>query len=125
MEYNEKIAKIIGQDAINHDILYDMHNSDYAIYKIIGDAGTGKRALCEHIADSWIAQTKGHAFYLHASYRQIPEDYSTFKNLITRSKSEKIFFNIFTATLKDIPYLGNSLSTIATEVIETADKKIN
>lgn len=123
MEYNEKIAKIIGQDAINHDILYDMHNSDYAIYKIIGDAGTGKRTLCEHIADSWIAQTKGHAFYLHASYRQIPEDYSTFKNLITRSKSEKIFFNIFTATLKDIPYLGNSLSTIATEVIESADKK--
>lgn len=123
MEYNKKIAKIIGQELIKHNILYDMHNDSYAIYKIIGEAGTGKSTLCEHIADSWISQTKGNAFYLYASYRQTPEDYSTFKNLISRSEKGKMLFNIFTATLNDVPYLGNSLSAIATEIMAAVDKR--
>lgn len=123
MEYNEKIAEIIGQETIKHDILYDIHNNDYAIYKIIGDAGSGKRTLCEHIADSWISQTKGNVFYLYASYCQTPEDYSTFKNLMARSDREKRLLNIFESVLKDVPYLGNSLSAIAGEIIEAVAKK--
>lgn len=125
MEYNETIAKITGQDSISHGILYNMHNSNYAIYEIIGESGTGKRTLCEHIADSWISQAKGITFYLYASYRQTPEDYSTFKSLIARNEKEKKLFNIFTTALKDVPYIGNSLSAIATEIIETTDKKSN
>jgi hypothetical protein len=123
MEYNKKIAEIVGQDAINHDILYNMHNNDYAIYKVIGNAGSGKRTLCEHIADSWIGQTNGNVLYLYASYRQAPVDYSTFKNLMARSDREKKLLNIFETVLKDVPYFGNSLSAIATEVIDAVNKK--
>lgn len=123
MEYNNIIAKIVGQDTISHSILYDMRNTKYAIYKIVGEAGTGKRTLCEYIANSWMSQTNGNTYYLHASYRQTPEDYSTFKHLIARSEKEKKLLNIFTAALKDVPYLGNSLSAIATEVIKSTDKR--
>lgn len=123
MVYNEKIAMITGQDSISHEILYDMHNTRYQIYKIIGEIGTGKRTLCEFITESWVSQTKGNTFYLTASYRQIPEDYSTFKKLIERNCNEKKLFNIFTDVLKDIPYLGNSLSAIAKEVITTLDQR--
>lgn len=125
MEYNEKIAKITGQDLINHNILYDMNNTNYAIYKIIGEAGTGKRTLCEHIVKSWLSQSKGEVFYFFASYHQTPEDYSTFKHLITRSKKGKKILNLFKVALKDVPYLGNSLSAIASEIIENIDKKGN
>lgn len=123
MEYNNKIAKIVGQDSIQHSILYDMNNTQYAIYKIIGDAGTGKRTLCDHIANLWMSQANRNTYYLHASYRQTPDDYSTFKNLIVRSEKEKKLFNIFTTALKDVPYLGNTLSAIATEVIKSTDKR--
>lgn len=125
MDYNEKIAKITGQDLINHNILYNMNNTNYSIYKIIGNAGSGKRTLCEHIADSWISQSKGKVLYLNASYHQTPEDYSTFKHLIERSEREKKIINIFKTALKDVPYLGNSLSAIATEVLEKTDKRDN
>lgn len=125
MAYNKKIAVITGQDSICHEVLYDIRNTEYGIYKIIGQIGTGKRTLCDFIADSWVSQTKGIAFYLTASYRQTPEDYSTFKNLIVRNSNEKKLFNIFTDALKDIPYLGNSLSAVAKEVVSTLDQKAN
>ena len=123
MEYNNKIAKIVGQDSIQHSILYDMNNKQYAIYKIIGDAGTGKRTLCEHIANLWMSQANRNTYYLNASYHQTPDDYSTFKNLIARSEKEKKLFNIFTTALNDVPYFGNTLSAIATEVIKSTDKR--
>lgn len=123
MEYNEKIAEITGQDTINHDILYSMHSSNYAVYKVIGDAGSGKKTLCEHIAESWIRQIKGSVIYLYASYRQTPEDYSTFKSLTARSERGKKLLNIFETALKDVPYVGNSLSAIASEIIDATNKK--
>ena len=125
MEYNNTIAAITGQDSISHEILYDIYNTKYGIYKIIGNIGTGKRTLCEFIVNTWESQYKGNAFYLTASYQQKPEDYSTFKNLIVRNDRGKGLINIFTDALNDIPYVGNSLSAIAKEVIATSDRNAN
>lgn len=123
MAYNETIAKITGQALNAHSILYDMHNRKYAIYKIIGNKGTGKKTLCDHIAHSWLAQNRGKVFYLNASYQKTLEDYAVFKNLGIRTEKERIFLNIFKEVLKDVPYVGNSLSAIASGIIKATDER--
>lgn len=123
MEYNKVIAKLTGQDAIKQKILYSMNNQKYGIYKIIGNKGTGKRTLCEKIADAWVSQIHGKVFYFNAVYQEIIEDYSTFKNFIYRNSKEQKLLDIFNEVLKDVPYIGNSLSAVSKEISSVLEQQ--
>lgn len=118
MEYNTTIANLSGQESIKQKILDIISQKDYFIFEIIGNYGTGKQTLCEKIAKIWTSEKKGTILYLKSSYQEMPEDYSTFKTLIMQSSNnEKKLLNIFQETLKDIPGVGNSLSSIVAEII--------
>lgn len=123
MEYNEIIARITGQDEIRHRILYSMQNEANGIFKIIGEKGTGKRTLCENIANSWTSQKQGKVFYLNSAYQEMPEDYSTFKNFIYQNSNGKELLNVFQEALKDMPLWGNTLSAIYAEVLKIIEKR--
>lgn len=118
MEYNEKIAKLTGQDKSVHEILYKMNQSAFAIFQILGERGSGKRTLCDRVAELWQTQTQGIVIKLMPPLQSIPDDYSIFKNFVVQENAQtKRFINIFQETLKEIPYIGNSLSAIAKEII--------
>lgn len=119
MEYNEIIAELIGQSKIEHEIMYTLHKERFFVYEVIGERGSGKKTLSNHIAKLWNAQSNGTVYYLDASYQKIPEDYSTFKNLKIQNRSTQMaVLNIFCESLKDVPYIGNSLSSMVSEIIK-------
>lgn len=123
MEYNERIAELIGQSKIEQEILYALHQERFFVFEVIGERGTGKKTLSNHIAELWSKQSNGTVYYLDASYQKMPEDYSTFKNLKIKNKNIKTnVLNIFFESLKDVPYIGNSLSSMVSEIVkETID----
>lgn len=119
MEYNDVIARFTNQEKIYQEIQYTIHRENYAVFELIGESGTGKKTLSEVIAKEWIHQYKGKVFYLNATYQENPEDYSTFKALICKNNSnQRSFLNIFKESVKDIPFVGNSLSAITSEIID-------
>lgn len=119
MEYNEIIAELIGQSRIEHEILYALHQERFFVFEVIGERGAGKKTLSNHVVELWNEQSNGTVYYLDASYQKIPEDYSTFKNLKIQNRSTKTaVLNIFCESLKDVPYIGNSLSSMASEIIK-------
>ena len=118
IKYNEQISVITGQSRIKQEILYTINNEKNAVFQIIGSAGTGKTTLSEVIARDFISQYNGNVFYLNPVYQEIPEDYSTFKALLHQNnQNKKILLNIFKESIKDIPYVGNSLSAITSQII--------
>lgn len=118
MEYDDAIAKKIGQDKIVHEILYKVNQSDFAIFQIVGEHGSGKKTLCDKFAELWQQQTQGIVIKLMSSLQSIPDDYSIFKNfLIQESAKTKRFINVFQEILKDIPHIGNSFSAIIKEIV--------
>lgn len=124
MKYNETIAKLTGQDKSVHEILYQLHQSDSAIFQIIGERGSGKRTLCDRVAELWQAQTQGIVIKLIPPLQSIPDDYSIFKNFVVQENAQtKRFINIFQETLKEIPYIGNSFSAIVREIISFQHNK--
>ena len=119
MEYNETIARIIGQDLIKQQILDSMQNEKFSVFEIIGIEGCGKKTLSNHISDIWIKQYGGMVYTLNATYYKITEDYSSFKTLIIQNKKTKnLLLNIFCEAAKEIPYIGSSISTIVSELIK-------
>lgn len=124
MEYNKRIAELIGQSKIEHEILYALKQEKFFVFEVIGERGAGKKTLSNHIAELWSKQSNGTVYYLGASYQKIPEDYSTFKNLKMQNRNTKTaVLNIFCESLKDVPYIGNSLSSMASEIIKgTSDE---
>ena len=124
MKYDETIAKLTGQHKSVHEILYQLHQSNFAIFQIIGDRGSGKRTLCDKVAELWQAQTQGIVIKLMPPLQGILDDYSIFKNFVVQENAQtKRFINIFQETLKDIPYIGNSFSAIVREIISFQDNK--
>ena len=118
MEYNETIAKLTGQDKNAHEVLYQMNQSTSAIFQIIGECGSGKRTLADRIAELWQEQTQGIVIKLMPPLQSIPDDYSVFKNFIVQENMHaKRYINIFQESLKDIPYIGNSVSAMVKEII--------
>ena len=119
MEYNETIARIIGQDLIKQQILDSMQNEKFSVFEIIGIEGCGKKTLSNHISDIWIKQYGVMVYTLNATYYKITEDYSSFKTLIIQNKKTKnLLLNIFCEAAKEIPYIGSSISTIVSELIK-------
>lgn len=119
VEYNKIIADLTGQSKTEHDILYALHQERFLIFEVIGERGSGKKTLSNHIAEMWNKQYNGVVYYLNASYQQTPEDYSTFKNLkIQNTNTKSAVLNIFCESLKDIPCVGNSLSSMASEIFK-------
>lgn len=126
MEYNERIAELIGQSKIEHEILYTLKQERFVVFEVIGELGAGKKTLSNHIAELWTKQFDGTVYYLDASYQKIPEDYSTFKNLRIQNRStQTAILNIFCESLKDVPYIGNSLSSMASEIIKGTAEENN
>lgn len=120
IEYNVQIGEITGQDKIKQEILYSIHNEKYVVFHIVGKEGTGKTTISEVIATEFITQYKGNVFYLNPAYQKIPEDYSTFKSLLHKnSENKNVLFNIFKESIKDIPYVGNTLSEITSQIISS------
>ena len=104
MEYDDAIAKKIGQDKIVHEILYKVNQSDFAIFQIVGEHGSGKKTLCDKFAELWQQQTQGIVIKLMSSLQSIPDDYSIFKNfLIQESAKTKRFINVFQEMLNELP----------------------
>lgn len=124
VKYNERIADLIGQSQIEQEILYALHQEEFLAFEVIGEQGSGKKTLSSHIADSWNKQSKGIVYYLNASYHKTLEDYSTFKNLkMQNSEAQTVVLNIFCESLKDVPCVGNSLSSIANEIVKKTIKE--
>lgn len=126
MEYNERIAELIGQSKIEHEILYTLKQERFVVFEVIGELGAGKKTLSNHIAELWTKQFNGTVYYLDASYQKTPEDYSTFKNLKIQNRNAKTaILNIFCESLKDVPYIGNSLSSMVSEIIKGTVEESN
>ena len=124
MKYNETIAKLTGQDKCVHEILYQLHQSDSAVFQIMGERGSGKRTLCDRVSELWQEQTQGIVIKLMPPLQSIPDDYSIFKNFVVQENDQtKRFINIFQETLKEIPYIGNSFSAIVREIISSQHNK--
>ena len=120
MKYNEIIGKTIGQDRIKHEILCDMHQQKYAVFEIIGSTGSGKRTTSEIIARDFVTQYNGNVFYLNPVYQEITEDYSIFKALLYQNgHNKKVLLDIFKNSLKDVPCIGNTLSYITSELVNS------
>lgn len=124
MKYNEIIGRTIGQDRIKQEILYEMRQQKYAVFEIIGSAGSGKKTTSEIIARDFVMQYNGNVFYLNPVYQEITEDYSIFKALLYQTgHNKKVLLDIFRNSLKDVPCIGNSLSTITSELVSSLSSK--
>ena len=126
MQYNERIGEATNQAVVKQKILYNMNNSDFSVFMIIGPDGSGKRTLTEKILDSWYIQTRGEVIRLNAPYKIPAEDYSVFQNIqLQTSLGKEEIINVFLETLKDIPHVGNSFSAIVSELIKLKNKRNN
>lgn len=124
--YKESIGKLTRQYEIKQHILNKIRMKDNFIFEIVGPYGCGKKTICEEISNSWENQYDGTIIYLNPQYKIPQEDYSVFKSVFLQTSSKKIHgINIFLETLKDVPYIGNSLSTIVSELMQIADEKKN
>lgn len=122
--YNEQIAKLTNQDLIKQEISYRLNEKNNFVYEIIGENGCGKTTLINSIKSTWLHTKNGIVLALHASNHVTSNSYDVFNNLIMEKDQKKqILKNILIASLKDIPNINNSLSSIATELIDYYDQK--
>lgn len=121
--FNEDIAAMNGQSSIKHQIIYQMYNCSYSIFEIIGEHGCGKHTLSNQIAQEWEKQSKCKIVKLRAIEKNPISDYDVFSECLSNATiNSGNIIRIFTESLKDIPYIGNTASVLANTIIKTTDK---
>ena len=122
--YNDVIAKLTGQDLAKQEIMYKLHENTNFVYEVIGETGSGKTTLIDCIKNNWKDMTKGVVLSLCAPNYIPANDYDVFKKLIVeKEQNTEIIKNILVESFKDIPYVGNSLSTITSELLDSQSKR--
>lgn len=122
--YNNVIAKLTGQDLAKQEIMYRLHENTNFVYEIIGEAGCGKTTLINNIKNYWKDTSKGVVLSLCAPNHIPANDYDVFKKLIVEKEQNiEVIKNILVESFKDIPYVGNSLSSITSELLNSQNKR--
>lgn len=122
--YNDVIAKLTGQDLIKQEIMYRLHENTNFVYEIIGETSCGKTTLINNIKNNWKEISKGVVLSLCAPHYIPANDYDVFKKLIVEKEHNiEIIKNILLESFKDIPYAGNSISSITSELLVSQNKK--
>lgn len=123
--YNDVIAKLTGQDLIKQEIIYRLREKTNFVYEIVGENGCGKTTLINDIKNTWKDISKGVVLSLYAPNCIPANDYDVFRKLIIeREQGTESLKNILTESIKDIPYIGNSLSSITSELFDSHNKKM-
>ena len=122
--YNEQIAELTQQGAIKQEIMYRLHEKTNFIYEIIGENGCGKTTLINELKRVWLNMSHGVVLTLKAPVHNPVNNYEIFENLVVETEQRtECLKDILVETLKEIPYVGNLLSSITTELINYDERK--
>lgn len=122
--YNNVIAKLTGQDIVKQEIMYRLYEHTNFVYEIVGETGSGKTTLINEIKNTWRAISEDVVLSLCAPNHIPADDYGVFNKLvIEKEQLTNSVKNILIESTKDIPFVGNSLSSITSELFEYQDKR--
>lgn len=122
--YNDVIAKFTGQDLVKQEIMYRLQENTNFVYEIIGETSCGKTTLINNVKNNWKEISKGVVLSLCAPNHIPANDYDVFKKLIIEKEHNiEVIKNILLKSFKDIPYAGNSISSITSELLVSQNKK--
>lgn len=122
--YNDVIAKMTRQDIVKQEIMYRLHEHTNFVFEIVGETGSGKTTLINEIKNNWMDISKDVILSLYAPKHIPADDYEVFnKFFIEKEQSTNSVKSILIESTKDMPVVGNSLSSITSRTIRLSRQK--